>query len=118
MCEVSGAHHPPPHPYLLTPLCLPLCFKPLPSCVSPLSFSPTSLSLLPRNRSKFVTQLARLCKPGGTVILADFCRKPGPMTKALTKRFKRMDKIFATAGNWKSAEDFKDMMGELVGRRL
>lgn len=65
-----------------------------------------------------MTQLARLCKPGGTVILADFCRKPGPMTKALTKRFKRMDKIFATAGNWKSAEDFKDMMGELVGRRL
>jgi len=49
------------------------------------------------------------------VILADFCRKPGPMTKALTKRFARMDAIFATAGNWKSAEDFKDMLGELEG---
>lgn len=49
------------------------------------------------------------------MILADFCRKPGPMTKALTKRFARMDAIFATAGNWKSAEDFKDMLGELEG---
>jgi hypothetical protein len=58
--------------------------------------------------------LARLCKPGGTVILADFCRKAGPMTKALAKRFERMDAIFATAGNWKSAEDFKNMMRELL----
>jgi hypothetical protein len=34
------------------------------------------------------------------------------MTQALSKRFKRMDQIFETAGNWKSAEDFKDMMGK------
>lgn len=67
---------------------------------------------LPALRSKFVQQLARLVRPGGTVILADFCRKPGPMSAALSKRMARMDEIFATAGNWKSAEDFKAMMGE------
>jgi hypothetical protein len=34
------------------------------------------------------------------------------MSPELTKRMARMDEIFATAGNWKSAEDFKGMMGE------
>lgn len=97
----------------------------IPGCTTPLLSPPSSSNKDPQHplfrpppphtfhpHSKFVTQLARLVKPGGTVILADFCRKAGPMTQALSKRFKRMDQIFETAGNWKSAEDFKDMMGK------
>jgi ubiquinone/menaquinone biosynthesis C-methylase UbiE len=58
-----------------------------------------------------VQQLARLCKPGGTVILADFMRKPGPLTEALTKRLRGMDECFQTAGSWKSSEDYTAMLG-------
>jgi len=63
-----------------------------------------------------VQQLARLCKPGGTVILSDVMRKPGPMTKALAQRFHNMDAIFETASPWKSSEDYKGMMGEADSR--
>jgi hypothetical protein len=59
-----------------------------------------------------VQQLARLCKPDGTVIVADFMRKPGPLTKALEKRLQGMDKCFQTSSPWKSAGDFKGMLGE------
>jgi hypothetical protein len=59
-----------------------------------------------------VAQLARLCAPGGTVILVDFCRAPGPISDALQKRLASMDSIFATPGNWHSAEQYKQLMGE------
>lgn len=61
---------------------------------------------------KFVAQLSRLCAPGGTVILVDFCRAPGPASPALQKRLAAMDRIFATPGNWHSAEEYKRLMGE------
>jgi hypothetical protein len=59
-----------------------------------------------------VQQLARLARPGGTVVLADFCRKAGPLTPQLSVRMAAMDDIFATAGDWKSADDWKAFMGE------
>ena len=61
---------------------------------------------------KFVAQLARLCAPGGTVILVDFCRAAGPISASLQQRLASMDSIFATPGNWHSAEQYKQLMGE------
>jgi hypothetical protein len=65
-----------------------------------------------------VAQLARLCAPGGTVILVDFCRAPGPISDALQKRLASMDSIFATPGNWHSAEQYKQLMGEGMLSRM
>ena len=56
-----------------------------------------------------------MCKPGGTVILADVMRKPGPMTPQLAQRFKEMDAIFETTSPWGSNEDYRKMMGEQFG---
>lgn len=63
-------------------------------------------------KEKFVAQLARLCAPGGTVILVDFCRAAGPISASLQQRLASMDSIFATPGNWHSAEQYKQLMGK------
>ncbi|KAF8058848.1 RRP44A [Scenedesmus sp. PABB004] len=62
-------------------------------------------------RRRFVAQLSRLCAPGGTVVLVDFCRRPGPVSEPLRARLARMDRIFATPGNWTSAEEYQQLMG-------
>jgi hypothetical protein len=59
-----------------------------------------------------VAQLARLARPGGTVVVVDFFRRHGGVSERLAQRMARMDAIFATAGNWKSAQEFSSMMGE------
>lgn len=63
------------------------------------------------DKEQFVQQMARLCAPGGTVILVDFCRAPGEISKSLAERLARMDDIFATPGNWHSAQQYKQLMG-------
>lgn len=62
--------------------------------------------------SKFVAQLARLVAPGGTVVLVDFCRADGPISAATAQRLASMDRVFATPGNWHSANEYKKLMGE------
>jgi hypothetical protein len=59
----------------------------------------------------FIEQLSRLLAPGGTLILADFCRKPGELTKKQWKALEGIDKAFASAGNWHSAEQYRELMG-------
>eukprot|EP00879_Flechtneria_rotunda_P011857 GHRR01012386.1.p1 GENE.GHRR01012386.1~~GHRR01012386.1.p1 ORF type:complete len:174 (+),score=50.15 GHRR01012386.1:783-1304(+) len=63
------------------------------------------------DKQKFVSQLARLCAPSGTVILVDFCRASGTISDSLKKRLTAMDNIFATPGSWHSAEEYKQLMG-------
>lgn len=62
------------------------------------------------DKQQFVQQMARLCAPGGTVILVDFCRAPGEASKSLAARLALMDGIFATPGNWHSAQQYKQYM--------
>jgi hypothetical protein len=60
----------------------------------------------------FIEQLTRLLAPGGTLILADFCRRPGEPTKKQWKALAGIDKAFASAGNWHSAEQYEALMRE------
>eukprot|EP00882_Tetradesmus_deserticola_P008045 GHRQ01008474.1.p1 GENE.GHRQ01008474.1~~GHRQ01008474.1.p1 ORF type:complete len:317 (+),score=92.04 GHRQ01008474.1:111-1061(+) len=83
----------------------------LPDGCADLVVSLESASYMPC-KEKFVAQLARLCAAGGTVILVDFCRAPGPISTSLAKRLASMDSIFATPGNWHSAEQYKQLMGQ------
>eukprot|EP00878_Enallax_costatus_P004014 GHUV01004237.1.p1 GENE.GHUV01004237.1~~GHUV01004237.1.p1 ORF type:complete len:324 (+),score=96.62 GHUV01004237.1:213-1184(+) len=64
------------------------------------------------DKQQFVQQMARLCAPGGTVILVDFCRAPGEVSKSLATRLAQMDGIFATPGNWHSPQQYKQYMSE------
>lgn len=82
---------------------------PLPSASFDVVLSYESACYMP-DKEKFVQQLARLCKPGGTVILCDVMRKAGQMTPQLSKRFKDMDAIFETASPWASSEEYRRMM--------
>eukprot|EP00882_Tetradesmus_deserticola_P022324 GHRQ01024225.1.p1 GENE.GHRQ01024225.1~~GHRQ01024225.1.p1 ORF type:complete len:255 (+),score=63.48 GHRQ01024225.1:18-782(+) len=83
----------------------------LPDGCADLVVSLESASYMPC-KEKFVAQLARLCAAGGTVILVDFCRAPGSISTSLAKRLASMDSIFATPGNWHSAEQYKQLMGQ------
>lgn len=81
----------------------------LPDASFDLVLSVESAAYMP-DKGRFVQQLARLAKPGGTVVLVDFCRGPDEISPRLAKRLKTMDRIFATPGNWHSAEDYKRLM--------
>ncbi len=65
---------------------------------------------------RFVAQLSRLCAPGGTVILVDFCRAAGPVSGQLAARLTELDAIFATPGNWTSADEYIKLMSEAVAQ--
>eukprot|EP00775_Hariotina_reticulata_P011945 gene11945-12088_t len=62
------------------------------------------------DKSQFVQEMSRMVTPGGTVVLVDFCRRDGPISQPLKQRLKNMDEIFATGGNWHSANEYKKLM--------
>ena len=61
--------------------------------------------------SKYVSEMGRVCKPGGKVILVDFHRTPGPKTKKQEKSLKHMKKMFSSP-DFESPQIHEDLMGE------
>lgn len=67
-----------------------------------LAVSVESAAYMP-DKPRFISEIARLLKPGGRVVLADFCRAPGELTPLQQARLDAIDAAFASAGDWHSA---------------
>lgn len=49
---------------------------------------------------------------GGCLILADFCRADGDLGPEQQHYLQGIDNAFKSAGNWHSAQQYKEMLGE------
>jgi len=63
------------------------------------------------DKSKYVSEMGRVCKPGGKVILVDFHRTPGPKTKKQEKSLKHMKKMFSSP-DFESPQIHEDLMAK------
>ncbi|GBF91004.1 gamma-tocopherol methyltransferase [Raphidocelis subcapitata] len=59
------------------------------------------------DKKRFISELSRVLAPGGTIVLADFCRKPGKLSAEQQVALDGIDRAFASAGNWHSADQYK-----------
>jgi hypothetical protein len=62
-----------------------------------------------------VQQLARLCAPGGKVLMGDLCRGGSSSSEAGARLLQQMNAIYATQDSWTSAQGYKDLLGEAGG---
>lgn len=63
-----------------------------------------------KDKTTFICELSRVLAPGGRIILADFCRAPGALTPYQERCLDGIDGAFASAGNWHSADQYKEIM--------
>jgi hypothetical protein len=66
---------------------------------------------------RFMGELARLLEPGGKLLLADFCAAAdaGALTERQRRSLRRVDAAFGSAGDWCTAEGYRELMGACLG---
>ena len=68
--------------------------------------------------SAFIKELARVCAPGGKVVLVDFHRcYAGEMAPSHATTMNQMYQLFSTQGEWATPDQHKQLMGEWQGFR-
>eukprot|EP00877_Chromochloris_zofingiensis_P009313 jgi/Chrzof1/4635/Cz14g20230.t1 len=58
----------------------------------------------------FLQQMVRLTAPQGKIILLDFCRKPGELTKLQKRHLSDLDAVYQTAGDMRPPYEYVEIL--------
>eukprot|EP00877_Chromochloris_zofingiensis_P013758 jgi/Chrzof1/8636/Cz03g18130.t1 len=58
----------------------------------------------------FLQQMVRLTAPKGQIVLLDFCRKPGELTKLQKRHLSDLDAVYNTAGDMRPPHEYVEIL--------